>query len=84
MWITVFSLFGVVLIARPEFLFGGASHVSGANSVVDRVLAVSNSSEQATPAERLGAVGYGVVIIALNHVFPLRSNFLMLSCIGSL
>lgn len=61
----MFSLLGVVLIARPQFLFGRPSHFAGVNPVVERAQTGLDVSEKGTPAERLGAVGYGAVTIAL-------------------
>ena len=53
----VCSLCGVILIARPEFLFGRAAHDSLVVDVADDgVSAVAI----VTPAQRLSAVGYVV------------------------
>ena len=55
----VCSLFGVILIARPEFLFGRASHetdiplTDGTGHVVEGV----DTTVLVTPAQRLTAVG---------------------------
>lgn len=63
-----FSLVGVVLIARPEFLFGRAAYVSPPPLAgVDGI--VPDSSEKGTPAQRLGAVGF---VSSLSHL-PLRN-----------
>ncbi|KAL0948222.1 hypothetical protein HGRIS_010826 [Hohenbuehelia grisea] len=68
----LFSLFGVVLIARPEFIFGSASHSSmpGGNGHLD-------GSESATPAQRLGAVG-----VALLGVLGATGAYTTLRAIG--
>jgi hypothetical protein len=56
----VFSLLGVVLIARPEFLFSGTIHTppSVPSTGTDAVIVGPDPSEKGTPAERLGAVGF--------------------------
>jgi hypothetical protein len=60
----VFSLLGVVLIARPPFLFGlETDPVSGHFVLID-------SEEKVTPAERLLAVGYAL------HPFGLRVHLI--------
>ena len=55
------SLVGVVLIARPAFLFG--DHIAaippatvGGGGITSEGI---GPSERGTPAQRLGAVGYG-------------------------
>ncbi|KAJ3481759.1 hypothetical protein NLI96_g7437 [Meripilus lineatus] len=53
------SLVGVVLIARPEFLFGHAAHVTP--SVADIADNAAISHVAVTPAQRLGAVGVALL-----------------------
>jgi len=71
----VCSFLGVILIARPEFLFGAASagpdsgHVDGAH--------ISNPSAKGTPAQRLGAVG-----VALLGVLGATSAYTSMRAIG--
>ena len=59
--VSVVSLVGVVLIARPTAIFGSGSH-----SVTDSQLATPTTSpvEKGTPAERLIAVGYVIALIS--------------------
>ena len=58
--VSVVSLVGVVLIARPTAIFGSGSH-----SVTDSQLAPTTSPvEKGTPAERLIAVGYVIALIS--------------------
>ena len=60
--VTVVSLVGVVLIARPSAVFGSASH---SVPVTDSQLATPTSPvEKGTPAERLIAVGYVITLIS--------------------
>ncbi|VDC01248.1 unnamed protein product [Peniophora sp. CBMAI 1063] len=49
----LFSFVGVLLIARPEFLFGPAAHADPATD--------DSSSSRATPQERLIAVGVALI-----------------------
>ncbi|TFK38437.1 hypothetical protein BDQ12DRAFT_683662 [Crucibulum laeve] len=49
----LFSLCGVILIARPNFIFGEASQVPGAD--------IPGGAERGTPAQRLGAVGVALI-----------------------
>ncbi|KZT03030.1 DUF6-domain-containing protein [Laetiporus sulphureus 93-53] len=59
---SAFSLVGVVLIARPTFLFGGASNDAASTpSVVidDRAIGV----DWVTPAQRLAAVGISMISV---------------------
>lgn len=59
----VFSLIGVVLIARPEFLFGHQANYTPEASagVIDGAGAGPlGPSERGTASQRLGAVGYVV------------------------
>jgi hypothetical protein len=55
--VLVFSLCGVVLIARPVALFGGASGASDPGSIDGGNPFPVDTSEKGTPAERLVAVG---------------------------
>ncbi len=55
----VFSFVGVVLIARPEFLFGSDAHA----------VSVDNAARVVTAAQRLGAVG-----CVVHFVTPLEAN----------
>ena len=57
--LAVSSLCGVVLIARPVFVFGDLeSHISDPYRGVLRViLSLGDAEAEATPAERLLAVG---------------------------
>ncbi|OBZ73037.1 hypothetical protein A0H81_07128 [Grifola frondosa] len=58
----LFSLVGVVLIARPEFLFGRHDiMLTDAGQVVDGVSSVTDAIAAATPAQRLGAVGVALL-----------------------
>lgn len=54
------SLVGVMLIARPEFLFGAhtAAMPTTATGGLDDVGGAIGPAERGTPAQRLGAVGY--------------------------
>lgn len=52
---SVLSLFGVVLIARPEFLFGAQSYQPDGATARDSMS--SNSTKDVTPAQRLIGVG---------------------------
>ena len=62
--VSVVSLVGVVLIARPTAIFGSASH---SVSVTDSQLDTPTSPvEKGTPAERLTAVGYVITSIFKN------------------
>ncbi|TFK51526.1 drug/metabolite transporter superfamily [Heliocybe sulcata] len=54
------SFFGVVLIARPEFLFGAASAAPDVGHVVDAGQVLS-PTPKGTPAQRLGAVGVALL-----------------------
>lgn len=56
----VFALFGVILIARPAFLFGHHSPHSSPDiiSIDDGGVVVADPEEKGTPRERLIAVGY--------------------------
>lgn len=58
----MFSLLGVVLIARPEFLFRAAHAPLVPSTGTDAVI-LPDAAERGTPAERLGAVGYALSII---------------------
>ena len=53
----VASLLGVVLIARPEVIFG--RHVNDHDSTNDGM----DPAEKGTSVERLAAVGYGLVFL---------------------
>lgn len=54
----MFSLVGVILIARPEFLFGHrASGVPDASAVIEGADASLGPAERGTASQRLGAVG---------------------------
>ena len=53
--VPVFSLFGVVLIARPEFIFGTQSQLPDVISTEDMI--GTDSTNDVTPAQRLAAVG---------------------------
>ncbi|KAI0316295.1 EamA-like transporter family-domain-containing protein [Amylostereum chailletii] len=52
------SFVGVVLIARPAFLFGSAAHIP---AVTDEDTALGPPSEKGTPAQRLIAVGVALI-----------------------
>jgi len=65
----VFSLIGVILIARPTFIFGNAAAVVPSPSAGD--------IEKGTPAERLGAVG-----VALIGVLGATGTYITLRAIG--
>ncbi len=60
MTLSVCSLIGVVLIARPEFIFGAASHevdipiIDGTGHIAED----ANIAMEVTPAQRVTAVGY--------------------------
>ena len=71
--LSVVSLVGVVLIARPTALFGSASHSVPVVSVTESEPTTSTSPvEKGTPADRLIAVGY--VIISISN-FMLKISF---------
>ncbi|KDQ57902.1 hypothetical protein JAAARDRAFT_34714 [Jaapia argillacea MUCL 33604] len=59
----VFSLFGVILVARPPFLFGHHDTQLGGAGDVDAGHAVHgfDPAEKGTPAERLIAVGVSLI-----------------------
>lgn len=62
----MFSLIGVVLIARPTFIFGVHSAValpSTAAGDVDSFIGDVGPSESGTPAQRLGAVGSVLLLL---------------------
>jgi hypothetical protein len=63
----VFSLFGVVLIARPKFIFGYLSHVSELTPVID---GIQTPTAAVDPSQRLIAVGY-VMVITLTMTYAL-------------
>ena len=63
--VTVVSLVGVVLIARPTAIFGSASHSVPVVAVTDSQLTTPTSPvEKGTQAERLIAVGYVITFIS--------------------
>ena len=63
--VTVVSLVGVVLIARPTAIFGSASHSVPVVAVTDSQLTTPTSPvEKGTQAERLIAVGYVITLIS--------------------
>ena len=69
----MFSLVGVVLIARPQFLFGDPSHstISGPEYARDD-MSMGDSPIRTggpTPAQRLGAVGYGFHVLVFGFAF---------------
>ncbi|KAI0704448.1 hypothetical protein C8T65DRAFT_654066 [Cerioporus squamosus] len=59
------SLFGVVLIARPAFLFGSGLHddpvLPGIDSVMPRAVGESTADESVIPIRRLTAVGVALL-----------------------
>jgi len=57
----IFSLFGVVLIARPVFLFSHLSHIPELTPVVDGIKTPTDAIGTATPSQRLTAVGAALV-----------------------
>ena len=62
--VSVVSLVGVVLIARPTAMFGSASHSVPDVAVTDSQLTTPTSPEEkGTQAERLIAVGYVITSI---------------------
>lgn len=66
---------GVILIARPEFLFGSAAHdVSPVVSVGEDVVGLT---QVVTPAQRLGAVGW-----VTHRSLLIRCSLKILYCIG--
>ena len=64
--VSVVSLFGVVLIARPTAIFGSASYSAPIVAVTDGSQLTSPTSpvEKGTQAERLIAVGYVITSIS--------------------
>jgi hypothetical protein len=79
----VFSFFGVILIARPEFLFGQHAHVAAAASI-DGSLNLAPPSEKGTPTQRLIAVGYAhPYLSSLNISIHCRFRVALLGVIGA-
>ena len=65
--VSVVSLVGVVLIARPTaMMFGSGSHSVPVVVVTDssQLTTPTNSEEKGTQAERLVAVGYVITLIS--------------------
>ena len=63
--VSVVSLLGVVLIARPTAIFGSASHSVPVVSPTERQLTTSSPVEKGTQAERLIAVGYVITLFSI-------------------
>ncbi|TFK38438.1 hypothetical protein BDQ12DRAFT_683666 [Crucibulum laeve] len=72
----LFSLAGVVLIARPPFLFGEAAHIPHI-PIADGLHSPIENVEKGTPAERLLAVG-----VALIGVLGATGTFVSVAAIG--
>ena len=63
--VTVVSLVGVVLIARPTAIFGSASHSVPVVAVTENQLTTRTSPvEKGTQSQRLIAVGYVITLIS--------------------
>lgn len=74
----VFSLCGVILIARPVFLFGGDAGDASDSLPVD-------GSEKGTPAERLVAVGFVIMPSEFLKfgILTIRCSVALLGVLGS-
>ena len=71
--VSVVSLVGVVLIARPTAIFGSTSHSVPVVAVTDSQLTtLSSPVEKGTQTDRLIAVGY---VITLISDFKLKNTF---------
>ena len=71
--VSVVSLVGVVLIARPTAIFGSASHTVPVVAVTDsQPTTPASPVEKGTQAERLIAVGYVITSVSS---FKFKSTF---------
>ena len=73
--VSVVSLVGVVLIARPTAMFGSGSHSVPVVVVTDssQLTTPTNSEEKGTQAERLVAIGY--VITSISNFKSCKNTF---------
>jgi hypothetical protein len=70
--VSVVSLVGVILIARPTAVFDSASHSVPVVAVTEGQLTTTSPVEKGTQAERLIAVGY---VYHFDFKFKFKSTF---------